>query len=88
MDKETIKSILLAHGFTIKPGETDLRPYVYAAASAIYEVGWMQGRTGCSELVDALEEIAKWTERWTTPGHPVAKFARKALAAHRKGAQP
>ena len=37
MDKETIKSILLAHGFTIKQGEADLKPYVYSAASAIYE---------------------------------------------------
>lgn len=43
MDKETIKSILLAHGFTIKQGEADLKPYVYSAADAIYEAGWMKG---------------------------------------------
>lgn len=38
MDKETIKSILLAHGFTIKPGETDLKPYVYKAAFELLEL--------------------------------------------------
>lgn len=35
-------------------------------------------------LVDALEEIAKWTERWTAPDHPIATVARKALATYRK----
>ena len=37
-----------------------------------------------SALVDALEEIAKWTERWTAPDHPITTVARKAIAAHRK----
>ena len=203
MDKETIKSILLAHGFTIKPGETDLKPYVYSAASAIYEAalqaaqpkwhppetvqgepvawsGWgcqhpgkmprlygerriaelncdwengdqvlhftaapqpteqqpapaVQGepvaylridqlshvkrmgpmlgeiadsprvdrvpvyaapqpteqQPNAAQLVEALEEIARWTERWVSADHPVAKAARKALATCRKqGGEP
>lgn len=36
-----------------------------------------------SALVEALEDIAQWSERWAFPGHPVATIARKALAAHR-----
>ena len=35
-------------------------------------------------LIEALEEIIQWTERWVTADHPVAKFGRKALAAYRK----
>lgn len=40
-----------------------------------------------SALVEALEDIAQWSERWTAPGHPVATVARKALAAHNKGTE-
>lgn len=35
-------------------------------------------------LVEALEEIERWVSRWCADDHPVATFARKALAAHRK----
>lgn len=37
--KSTIKELLLKHGFIIKPGETDLKPYVYAAAEALIKYG-------------------------------------------------
>jgi len=43
--------------------------------------------TNVAHLVEALEDIAQWTERWTAPGHPVATVARKALAAYRKGGE-
>lgn len=33
--KEEIRSLYLANGFTIKEGETDLKPYVYQAAIAL-----------------------------------------------------
>lgn len=32
---DRIRAIFLAHGFTIKPGNDDLKPYVYEAARAI-----------------------------------------------------
>jgi hypothetical protein len=35
MTNEQIKEILLAHGFRIKPGEKDLRFYVYNAVRAV-----------------------------------------------------
>ena len=33
------------------------------------------------QLLEALKEIAEWTERYTSPGHPVSTVARKAIAA-------
>lgn len=32
------------------------------------------------DLLTALHEIADWTERYTTPGHPIATVARAAIA--------
>ena len=37
LTKEEIRSIFLANGFTIKPGNSDLRDYVYNAAQALEE---------------------------------------------------
>lgn len=31
------------------------------------------------ELLAALREIAEWTERYTTPGHPISTAARAAM---------
>lgn len=35
-DDDTIRSVFMAHGFTIKDGQTDLKPYVFAAARALF----------------------------------------------------
>jgi hypothetical protein len=35
MTNEQIRDIFMAHGFTIKEGQTDLKPYVYDAARAL-----------------------------------------------------
>jgi len=32
-----------------------------------------------AELVEALNDIAEWTERYTTPGHPISTVAKAAL---------
>lgn len=34
-DRDAIRRIFMAHGFTIKEGQTDLKPYVYEAAEAL-----------------------------------------------------
>lgn len=36
------------------------------------------------ELVEALKEIAEWTERYTSAGHPISTVARAALAKHKE----
>lgn len=38
------------------------------------------------ELAGALKEIAEWTERYTSAGHPISTVARAALAKHREQA--
>lgn len=35
LTRETIRAIFMAHGFTIKEGQTDLKDYVYQAAEAL-----------------------------------------------------
>jgi hypothetical protein len=35
MDNGQIRAIFMAHGFTVKDGQADLKPYVYAAAQAL-----------------------------------------------------
>lgn len=35
MTDEQIREIFMAHGFTVKDGQADLKPYVYAAARAL-----------------------------------------------------
>jgi hypothetical protein len=37
LTKDQIRAILMDHGFTIKEGQTDLKPYVYRAAGALIE---------------------------------------------------
>jgi hypothetical protein len=35
MTKDQIRNIFLNHGFTVKEGETDLKPYVFEAANML-----------------------------------------------------
>ena len=37
MEDDKIREIFLAHGFTVKEGQADLKPYVFAAARALIE---------------------------------------------------
>lgn len=39
------------------------------------------------DLLAALKEIAEWTERYTTPGHPISTVARAAIAKATGGGQ-
>jgi len=61
MDKNTIRSIFMQHGFTIKEGRTDLKPYVYEAAEALLSAaraaGMLEAATICDqESVDAFDK--------------------------------
>ena len=35
LDRDRIREIFMAHGFTVKEGQTDLKQYVYDAAEAL-----------------------------------------------------
>jgi hypothetical protein len=41
---DQIRAVFLAHGFTIKPGHDDLKPYVYEAARALLAEGGESGK--------------------------------------------
>ena len=49
----------------------------YAAANPAAILELIRQR---DELLSALREIAEWTERYTTPGHPISTVARAAIA--------
>ena len=51
MTKDQIRQIFLAHGFTIKEGQTDLKQYVYDAAEALLKASVQQAEPvdGCTE---------------------------------------
>ena len=49
----------------------------YAAANPAAILELIRHR---DELLSALREIAEWTERYTTPGHPISTVARAAIA--------
>jgi hypothetical protein len=42
MTKDQIRAVFMANGFTIKEGQTDLKPYVYEAAAGLIRAALMQ----------------------------------------------
>ena len=38
VERETIRAVFLRNGFTVKDGQTDLKPYVYAAAEELLSI--------------------------------------------------
>jgi hypothetical protein len=38
LDRDTVRAVFMKHGFTIKEGQTDLKPYVYAAAAELIAI--------------------------------------------------
>lgn len=82
MNRDQIRDIFLRNGFTIKDGQTDLKPYVYAAAVDLIseaESEWISaGHESVAKLVEALEQIERWDgfpstgETWEGSDRPVS----------------
>lgn len=53
MTNKEIKRIFLENGFSIKEGQTDLKPYVYQAARALLQQKQDRPRPSAIELQDA-----------------------------------
>lgn len=86
MTDDQIREVFLANGFTIKEGQADLKPYVYAAARALLSLA-----ASPAALTDEqIREISR--EYWDTDGfisyQDQISFARAILAmsASREGA--
>jgi hypothetical protein len=56
LTREQIREVFMAHGFTIKEGQTDLKQYVYDAAHALLELGAVPRQ-------EAQEPVA-WLNPW------------------------
>ena len=75
-DRETIRAVFLRNGFTIKGGQADLKPYVYAAADELMSIaraalsapshgeqvrdGWAVSLMGPDEVVRIQRKDGKW----------------------------
>ncbi len=53
LDRDRIREIFMAHGFTVKEGQTDLKQYVYDAAEALL-------RAARAQADSVQEDAALW----------------------------
>jgi len=49
MTNDQIREIFLANGFTVKDGQTNLKPYVYEAARVLINATLEEAATKCDE---------------------------------------
>jgi len=58
--KQQVREIMLAHGFTIKEGQDDLKPYVYEAAESLLQLAFITGRRcQCVPILEVYTPICK-----------------------------
>ena len=56
-ERETIRAVFLRNGFTIKEGQTDLKPYVYAAAEELLSIARASWQRTQSAPVSQAERL-------------------------------
>lgn len=54
IDRNVIRDVFMRHGFTIKDGQTDLKPYVYEAAEALLNLATQAADTDARDEPDML----------------------------------
>lgn len=59
LSRDQIREVFMAHGFTIKEGQTDLKQYVYDAAHALLELV-AAPQPAPAPLSDDSEDAARW----------------------------
>lgn len=65
VERETIRAVFLRNGFTIKEGQTDLKPYVYAAAEELLSIArasWQRTQSVVAVVPDALREAVEYLD--------------------------
>jgi len=63
---EQIREVFMANGFTIKPGNDDLKPYVYKAARALLALRG-DAPTAGRQMRETLNHIAQWDDFGLAP---------------------
>jgi hypothetical protein len=66
MDRAKIREIFMAHGFTVKEGQTDLKEYVYEAAEALLTEQGKQHDKLVEHLATAVDASVKVSASLTT----------------------
>lgn len=95
-DRDAIRRVFMAHGFTIKEGQTDLKPYVYEAAEALLrELSPAVAVPGFRDLTDdelweirnhvAINEVTRDDDSKTICVKHGRAIVRAMLAAAQKG---
>ena len=70
LDRDRIREIFMAHGFTVKEGQTDLKQYVYDAAEALLRAARAPADSvleDAARLVQGCVVDANGKCRWVTP---------------------
>lgn len=99
MTDAEIREIFIAAGFTVKDGQTDLKPYVYAAARSLLARGAVQGSDNASDdpswkIDEIKEEVRDVRDTGFTMGFDESLFfrfadrVRKIIAARTGSKQP
>ena len=86
LSDEEIRDVFLTHGFTIKPGETDLRPYVYEAARAL--LSKQPSGAFCKELDEVIIERDEYHEIADRLANAVADRLLVEIGEHSSGNCP
>lgn len=97
-ERETIRAVFLRNGFTVKEGQTDLKPYVYAAAEELLSIArtaWQRTQSAGVPDVSAMARVLSdrsadacnidRTDNWAMYGQEYIEDVQAMLAAR---AQP
>jgi hypothetical protein len=60
IDHDTIRAVFLQHGFTVKEGQADLKPYVFEAAEALLDLQNLAERIRTVLPADAQLARSQW----------------------------
>ena len=94
--RDVIRATLMAHGFTVKTGHDDLKPYVYEAVEALFARP-APAAQDVAGLVEALQLFVRWVDMEQSENVTAGVFdrlkafrnaeskARAVLAAHQSG---
>jgi hypothetical protein len=78
MTKDEIRAVFMAHGLTVKEGQTDLKDYVYQAAQALLE----RDRAACEGQAGARLRGGQPTKAGENDGAPAGRYEPASARLH------
>lgn len=83
--RDQIRDVFMRNGFTVKEGQTDLKPYVYAAAQELLALVDTRQSAHVSVPVGLLERIQHLLDNYVTHINQEEEELRALLASHAEG---